>query len=304
MIRSTCRGFKGALDAQEVGRQQQTVAVDAAASATLIQWALLARLPPSLFMHAAEAVHGDLGRITPDDVVLALSNSGESEEILRLVRPVKALGARLLALTASATSSLGRHADAVIVMGSVAEACPMGLVPTASTTAMMVMGDALAICLFEMRGLTHEAYARWHPGGPLGRKLMRVHDVMRIGAANPVASMHDALRRVIAVMTETPGRPGAASIVDDAGILVGFFTDGDLRRLLKRAEFAVDVTIASVMHAEPKRVHPDTLVLHAEQLLRAHQIDQLPVVDEAGRPVGLLDVQDVLSVALAPAIVF
>lgn len=256
---------------------------------------------PSLFLHAAEAVHGDLGRVAADDVVLALSNSGESEEIVRLLRPIKALGARLVALTAHGSSTLARHADVVIALGSLDEACPMGLVPTVSTTAMMVVGDALAMCLFEQRGLGHEAYARWHPGGSLGRKLMRVSDVMRSGAANPVAPWDASLRRVIAIMSETPGRPGAASVVDAAGQLVGFFTDGDLRRLLEEpGHFSVDVAVASVMHAEPKRVHPDTLVLEAEQLLRAYQIDQLPVVDDADRPIGLLDVQDVLSASLAP----
>jgi len=250
---------------------------------------------PSLFMHAAEAIHGDLGRITADDVVLALSNSGESEEIVRLIRPVKALGAVLLAITGDKQSTLARQADAALLMGNVAEACPMGLVPTASTTAMLVLGDALAMCLFNRRGLGAEAYARFHPGGALGRKLMKVREVMRAGPANPVARMTDSLRRVIAIMTETPGRPGAASIVDATGKLAGFFTDGDLRRLLERAEFAVDAPIGSVMHLDPKRIHPETLVADAAQILRSFQIDQLPVVDADDMPIGLLDVQDVLS---------
>jgi arabinose-5-phosphate isomerase len=250
---------------------------------------------PSLFMHAAEAIHGDLGRITAEDVVLALSNSGESEEIVRLIRPVKALGAVLLAITGDGKSTLARQADAALLMGNVAEACPMGLVPTASTTVMLVLGDALAMCLFNRRGLGAEAYARFHPGGALGRKLMKVREVMRAGAANPVAQMSDSLRRVIAIMTETPGRPGAASIVDEAGKLAGFFTDGDLRRLLERAEFAVDAPVGSVMHRDPKRIQPDTLVAEAAQILRSFQIDQLPVVDADDVPVGLLDVQDVLS---------
>lgn len=250
---------------------------------------------PSLFMHAAEAIHGDLGRITGDDVVLALSNSGESEEVVRLIRPVKALGATLLAITSVADSTLARRADAAIVMGDMAEACPMGLIPTASTTAMLVLGDALAMALFKVRGLGPDAYARWHPGGPLGRKLMKVGDVMRTGNANPVAKISDNLRRVIAVMSETAGRPGAASIVDEAGVLVGFFTDGDLRRELARAEFCVDEPIRALMHRDPKRVQPDTLVAEAASLLHQHQIDQLPVVDAQGVPVGFLDVQDVLT---------
>ncbi|HET6346972.1 MAG TPA: KpsF/GutQ family sugar-phosphate isomerase [Myxococcota bacterium] len=250
---------------------------------------------PSLFMHAAEAIHGDLGRITAEDVVLALSNSGESDEIIRLIRPVKGLGAVLLALTGDGQSTLARGADAAILMGNVAEACPMGLVPTASTTVMLVLGDALAMCLFNRRGLGAEAYARFHPGGALGRKLMKVREVMRAGNANPVARVSDSLRRVIAIMTETEGRPGAASIVDAEGKLAGFFTDGDLRRLLERAEFAVDAPVGSVMHLNPKRIHPETLVAEAAQILRSFQIDQLPVVDADDVPIGLLDVQDVLS---------
>ncbi len=250
---------------------------------------------PSLFMHAAEAIHGDLGRITCDDVVLVLSNSGQSHEIVRLIRPVRAIGAALVALTGAPQSVLARHSDAVLCIGEVKEACPIGLVPTASTAAMLVVGDALAMCLFHSRGASPEAYARLHPGGQLGRKLMKVEEVMRSGAANPIAPQQAPLRQVIAIMSCTPGRPGAASIVDAEGRLVGFFTDGDLRRLLERADFSVDVQIGKVMQTVYKSVQPNSLVADAAELLQAHQIDQLPVVTLAGVPVGLLDVQDVLS---------
>ncbi len=250
---------------------------------------------PSLFMHAAEAIHGDLGRITAADVVLALSNSGESEELVRLVRPVRALGAKLIAITARTESSLSRHADAVIALGDIAEACPMGLVPTASTTVMMVVGDALAMCLFNSRGFGESTYARLHPGGTLGRKLMKVRDVMREGAANPVAQDSASLRQVLEIMTQSPGRPGATSVVDVQGRLIGFFTDGDLRRLLKRPDFAIDANITQVMHRNPKHVEPDTQVVEAIKILRTYKIDQVPVVDASGAPIGLLDVQDVLS---------
>ncbi|MBI5510946.1 MAG: KpsF/GutQ family sugar-phosphate isomerase [Deltaproteobacteria bacterium] len=250
---------------------------------------------PSLFIHAAEAVHGDLGRMTPEDVVLAMSYSGESEEIIRLIRPVKALGATLIALTGRATSTLGRHADVVVSVGNVAEACPMGLVPTASTTAMLVMGDALAIALFNRRGLDREDYARFHPGGQLGRKLMKVTEVMRTGLENPIARDTASLGAVVAVMTTTPGRPGAASIVDKHGKLVGFFTDGDLRRLLSDPSFSVSVPIREVMHRSPKTVRHDQLMVEAEALLRKHKIDNVPVVDTHGRPIGLVVVQDLLS---------
>jgi arabinose-5-phosphate isomerase len=251
---------------------------------------------PSLFLHAAEAVHGDMGRITPEDVVLALSNSGESEEVVRLIRPVKALGAKLIALTGDAQSSLARHADVSITIGDIEEACPMGLVPTASTTAMLVVGDALAMCLFNQRGLGREEYARFHPGGQLGRKLMKVGEVMRTGDENPIARDTASVRDVLLVMTETKGRPGAASIVDRAGKLVGFFTDGDLRRLFSGTEFSIESGIAEVMIRKPKTVRPEQLIAEVEHILRENQIDQVPVVDERGVPVGLFDVQDLLGV--------
>jgi arabinose-5-phosphate isomerase len=253
---------------------------------------------PSLFIHAAEAVHGDMGRITPDDVVLALSNSGESEEVLRLIRPVKSLGAKLIALTGAAESSLARHADIVISIGRIEEACPMGLVPTTSTTAMLAVGDALAICLFNCRGFGREEYARFHPGGQLGRKLMKVGEVMRSGEENPIAELGASLREVVVIMTQTKGRPGAASIVDAKGMLAGFFTDGDLRRLLANPGFSIDCDVDSVMVKNPKTVRPEQLVAEAERILRENQIDQVPVVDDAGVPVGLLDVQDLLSTRL------
>lgn len=250
---------------------------------------------PSLFMHAAEAVHGDLGRITADDIVLLLSNSGESEEVLRLIRPLKGLGATLIAMTGDGSSQLARHADVVMSIGAIEEACPMGLVPTASTTAMMVLGDALAVCLFKSRGFSREDYARYHPGGQLGRKLMRVSEVMRSGKENPLIQHGATLRQAVSVMTDTAGRPGAVSVVDSDGKLAGFFTDGDLRRLLDRATFDIDTPLDEVMHKTPKRVFPEQLVVEAARLLRENHIDQLPVVDAEDRPIGFLDVQDLLQ---------
>ena len=250
---------------------------------------------PSLFLHAAEALHGDLGRITADDVVLALSNSGNSEEIVCLVKPLKALGVPLIAMTGGVDSVLAHHADVLLHIGDITEACPMGLVPTASTTAMMVLGDALAIALFNRRGFGREEYARFHPGGELGRKLMKVGEVMRLGPENPLVTVTAPLREAIRVMSETPGRPGSASVIDATGVLVGFFTDGDLRRLILTGSFDEQTSIAAVMHKNPKRVRVDALVAEATRMLREFHIDQLPVVDELDRPVGLIDVQDLLS---------
>jgi arabinose-5-phosphate isomerase len=250
---------------------------------------------PSLFLHAAEALHGDLGRITRDDVVLAMSNSGESEEVVRLIKPIKSLGATLVGMTAVESSTLARHADIALTIGQVAEAGNLGLVPTASTTAMMVLGDALAVCLFHCRGFGREEYARFHPGGELGRKLMTVREVMRGGSENPVIGAAASVRDALQIMSETPGRPGAVSVVGAGGKLAGFFTDGDVRRLLVRGEFDATASIGSVMHKEPKRITADALVAEAVRILRENKIDQVPVVDGRGAPVGLFDVQDLLS---------
>lgn len=249
---------------------------------------------PSFFVHAAEAIHGDLGRIQAKDVVLALSNSGESAEIVRLIRPIRTAGAKLVAITSSADSTLGQQADINLEIGQISETCPMGLVPTASTTVMMVLGDTLAMALFDRRGLGEETYARYHPGGSLGRKLLKVEDVMRTQDANPIARDNMRLREVIGVMSATKGRPGAASIVDAQGMLVGFFTDGDLRRLLQQEHLNIDVPIVTLMHQNPKCAMPHILVTEAAQMLRAHRIDQMPVVNHTHEPVGLLDIQDII----------
>lgn len=250
---------------------------------------------PSLFLHAAEAVHGDLGRLGPRDVVLALSNSGESAEIVRLVRPLREIGAKLIAMVGDTESSLAKQADVTLTIGELTEGGSLGLVPTVSTTAMMALGDALAVCLFECRGFGPEEYARYHPGGALGRKLMKVFEVMRRGAENPLVPDHATIREVLHVMTCTDGRPGAATVVDDSGAAVGFFTDGDLRRMLESEHFDIDTPIKSVMHRNPKSVNPEQLVVEAAALMRQHKIDQVPVIDSDGRAVGFLDVQDLLS---------
>lgn len=250
---------------------------------------------PSLFLHAAEAVHGDLGRISNDDVVLALSNSGESEEIVRLLKPVKDFGVPLIAMTGNRHSPLARYGTVVLDIGNISEACPMGLVPTASTTAMMVLGDALAMALFDCRGLNREDYARFHPGGALGRKFLKVREVMRQGKENPLVYHNAKLKEVIAVMTQTPGKPGSAIVVDRHHKLLGIFTDGDLRRLVEHQTLDGTVPIQKVMHTSPRCVQESQLLTEAAQLLRQHKIDQVPVVNRFGKVVGLLDVQDVLS---------
>jgi arabinose-5-phosphate isomerase len=256
---------------------------------------------PSDYLHPSEALHGDLGRVTRRDAVLALSNSGTTEELLRLIGPLKDIGVPLLAITADAHSPLARHADVVLDYGRVTEACPLGLAPTTSTTVMLALGDALAMAVLSERNFTPEEFARFHPGGDLGRSLMRVEEVMRKGPALPLVPAGASLVTAVERMTSTPGRPGAVLVVRPDGAFAGFYTDGDLRRSLLAARARNDFALLSrpvdeVMTASPTTVRPGALVGEALRLLRERQIDQLPVVDEHGRPVGLLDIQDLLAI--------
>jgi len=250
---------------------------------------------PSHYLHPAEAAHGDLGRVAREDVVLALSNSGETEEILRLLPALKRIGARVVALTRDSANPLARGADLVIRIGAIEEACPMGLAPTASTAALLALGDAIAMTVLKNRPFDREEYALYHPGGKLGRGLMKVREVMRSGEANPLVRDAASLGDAVGVMTKTPGRPGACTVVDGDGKLVGVFTDGDLRRLVELGKVRFEAPVAKVMSRNPRTVRPEALVADAARVLRQARIDQVPVVDEDGRPVGLLDVQDLLA---------
>jgi len=250
---------------------------------------------PSYWMHAVEARHGDLGRVQPGDVVLALSNSGETE-VVQLLPALKKLNVPIIAITGDPQSTLARYSDVVLDIGRVEEACPLGLAPSASTTAMLVMGDALALTVFRMRNWQPQDYAFYHPGGDLGRRLIKVKEVMRKGADNPVAPCDVTVRETLRVMTGH-NSPGAVSLTDADGKLVGFFTDGDFRRLMQDAEPGLlDRPVSEVMTRNPKTIGHDHLAAEAYRMLRDYRIDQVPVVDEEGRPVGLLDVQDWLDV--------
>ncbi|HHI68170.1 MAG TPA: KpsF/GutQ family sugar-phosphate isomerase [Planctomycetes bacterium] len=250
---------------------------------------------PSLYLHPAEAVHGDLGRVLEEDVVLILSNSGETEEVVRLLDPVKRIGAALIALTGNKDSTLARWADIVLDLGTIDEAGG-GFAPTASTTAMLAMGDALALAVQKERNFAPEDLIRFHPGGFLGRSLLKVKEIMRSGKKTPLVREEDPVKEVVLVMTTTPGRPGAAIVVDGGGRLSGIFTDGDLRRrLLEGSPSLLESPVREVMTRDPKRIHQDKLVSEAHQILRNNRIDQIPVVDEKDRPVGILDVQDILD---------
>lgn len=249
----------------------------------------------SVFLHPAEAVHGDLGRVARGDVILALSNSGATEELVRLLPSFKRLAAPVIAITGDAESPLARGSDVVLDIGRIEEACPLGLVPTASTAALHAVGDALAMSLLRARPFGTEDYALLHPGGKLGRSVLRVFEVMRTGNANPVVRDSSKLSEAVVVMTNTPGRPGATNVVDRSGRLVGIFTDGDLRRFVEHGRTDFDTPVRELMCKRPKCVSPEMLVLTATARMREARVDQLPVVDAEGLCVGLLDVQDLLA---------
>lgn len=248
---------------------------------------------PSFFLHPAEAIHGDLGMVTRKDVMLAISQSGETEEILRMVATVKKIGTPLIALTSNTKSSLARHSDLVIDLGVTKEACPLNLAPSASTTASLAMGDALALCLLKKKGFRTEDFAVLHPGGSLGKKLLKVSDIMRRGKANPIVPTGTTVRQ--ALLKITSARAGSCTVVDKKGKLVGIFTDGDLRRHLRQdGENILDAPVDAVATRRPTTIQKDRLAAEAIHCLNTKRIDELPVVDESQKVVGLLDVQDLL----------
>jgi arabinose-5-phosphate isomerase len=252
---------------------------------------------PSHFLSAADAVHGDLGSIREGDIVLILSASGESDEILRLLSLVKKLGHPVIAITATTTSGLGKSADIVLAMGKIEEACPLGLAPSASTTAMMALGDALALTVMKLRNFTSDDFALFHPGGNLGRKLIRVGEAMTFRKGENLALAHDQLTvaQVLREVSTIKRRSGAVVLVDASGKLSGIFSDGDLRRLITGNDgSALSKTMADVMTRSPKRISENALASEAMALMRPFRIDELPVVDDQDRPVGLIDVQDLV----------
>jgi len=251
---------------------------------------------PSLWLHPADAVHGDLGRLTADDVVIALSNSGETDEIKRMLPILRKIGVLLIAVTANRLSTLGSFAEIVIEMGAIEEACPMGLAPTASTLAMLALGDALALVTLQKRGFGPADYAMLHPGGSLGRQFIKVDEIMRKGNRHPIVRVGVSVKDALAAITEAQGRAGAVCIVDQDGILVGIFTDGDLRRTVQRNIGLLNAKIDDVMTRGPKAlIQSGSLALDAVRLYLKHQLDQIPVVDEKGVPVGIIDVEDLVT---------
>jgi arabinose-5-phosphate isomerase len=254
----------------------------------------------SIFLHAAEAIHGDLGRVRPGDLAVVLSYGGETDEVSRLVQQLKKLGVVIIGMTGRKKSTLGRYADVVLDLGEIEEACPLGLAPSATTTAMLALGDALALTVLKMRKFGREEFALYHPGGSLGRKLLKVEEVMRSGENFPVARDNLSVREVLLSLTEIKRRSGAAVLVDAVGKLSGIFVDADLRRLLTVDDGAVlDRPVAEVMTRKPLCIETGRLASEALHIINQHHIDELPVVDGEGRAVGLIDVQDLVSVGLA-----
>ncbi|MFJ2992279.1 KpsF/GutQ family sugar-phosphate isomerase [Pandoraea sp. NPDC087047] len=248
---------------------------------------------PAFFVHPAEASHGDLGMITTDDVVVALSNSGETGELVSILPMIKRLGAKLIAMTGNANSSLGRLSDVHLDARVEKEACPLGLAPTASTTAALALGDALAVTLLDARGFGAEDFARSHPGGALGRRLLTfVRDVMRTGDAIPRVRTDASLSDAVVEMTQK--RLGMTAIVDADDHVVGIFTDGDLRRLFERTLDFTSLTLVDVMKAGPRTIGPDQLAAEAAELMERFGITQL-LVTENGRLVGALNVHDLFA---------
>ena len=249
---------------------------------------------PSLYLHPAEAFHGDLGRVTKEDVVLLLSHSGETEEIVRILSPLKKIGVKIIAMTGNTHSTLAKNSDVVLDISIDREACPLGLAPSTSTAVSLALGDALALTLLKKKGFKQEDFAFLHPGGDLGKKLLKVKDLMRKGKNHPVVKQNISVKQALFAITKA--RAGSCSVVDSSRKLIGIFTDGDLRRQLRENGHKILlIPIQEVATLRPLVVHQDRLAAEALHILREKKIDELPVVDDKGRAVGLLDVQDLLK---------
>jgi len=247
-------------------------------------------------LDATRAVHGDLGMVHPDDIIVMLSHSGESEELVRLLGPLRRLGVTLTALTGNPVGTVSRAAEVAVVYGPIAEACPLSLAPSTSTTVMLALGDAVAFTLSELRQFTAEDFARYHPAGSLGRKLATVDQYMRHGAELRIAAASDLLQTAFAHARRPGRRSGALMLVHPDGTMAGLFTDSDLARLLERREYAAfDRPIAEVMIHGPITIRETARMIEALDLMRARKISELPVIDADGKPIGLLDITDLIG---------
>ena len=247
---------------------------------------------PAFFVHAGEALHGDLGMITTDDVIIAISNSGETEELMKLLPAIRRIGANMISLTGDKTSTLAQYSDICLFAGVEEEACPHGLAPTASTTATLAFGDALAIALSKLKGFTPEDFALYHPGGSLGRRLLTtVKDVLEIRKRNPTVQTDTTVKEALFTMTDS--KMGSTSVVDQEGKIVGIIADGDIRRLLKRSSDFLEKPVSDCMTENPTTITTDKLAAKALKIMEDKEINDLPAVKD-GKPVGMLNFQDLL----------
>lgn len=252
---------------------------------------------PSLFLHPSEGLHGDLGMVTAEDVVIALSNSGETEEVLNLFPSIERIGAKIIAIVKNPSSTLGVKSDVVLSIGDVQEACPLGLAPTTSTTVTLALGDAIAIALLKARGFRPEDFALYHPSGSLGRKLLlSVRDVIQTTSKNPVVYATDSIKEALFLMTAQG--MGATSVVDENNKLVGILTDGDIRRALASSADILNHKAAELCNPTPYVVQADILVARALELMDQIKVNVLPVLDENKRPIGMIHLHDLMNLGL------
>ncbi len=245
---------------------------------------------PALFLHPAEAIHGDLGMVVPGDVVISISNSGETSELLRLMEMLKRLGIPLIALTGGSQSTLARYSDVILDVSVTQEACPLNLAPTASTTAALAMGDALAMCLMVQRGFKEEDFARLHPGGKIGKKLMKVSELMRTGGAVPVVRSKTTMKDVIYEMSRKG--IGVTTVIDDGDRVVGIISDGDLRRHLERDDQLLQRKAEDVMTRNPKTIEAEDLATEALNLMEEKKITSLLILDKERKIQGIIHLHD------------
>lgn len=252
---------------------------------------------PSISMHSADAVHGDLGQVTSDDVLILISNSGETDETKRLIPLVKKIGSKIIAMTGNIKSNLAIYSDVVLDISVAEEGCPLGLAPMASTTTMMACGDALAACLIKRKGFKTEDFAFYHPAGSLGRRLLlRTEDIMRKGTDFPRVTHTMSVKNVLLAITKS--RCGSACVLNEQEDFIGIFTDGDLRRHIENDPDLLNREVKDVMTKDPITITQDELAVEALKLLNHKNIDEIPVVDASQKLVGLLDIQDLLKVGL------
>ncbi len=248
---------------------------------------------PSFFLHPAEALHGDLGMVGAQDVCLLFSNSGESDEMTRLLPGIRRIGAQIIAVTGAERSTLALHSDIVVLLGKIEEACPLGLAPTATTTAMLAIGDALALCLMKRRGFKIEDYAKFHPAGALGKRSSPIADFMRKGEAVAIVDPEQTVGQVLLAITNA--RSGAAVVRTPAGTVAGIFCDGDLRRGLERDPQILQRPVGEVMTRNCRVVTGDTVAGEVMEILREKRIAEIPVTDAAGQIIGMADLKGLLA---------